>query len=67
MGTHELEHLRLLWRKLTEVAILLLSIWMEVLGKCAHFLLMVKLHLLNIKRDGVKTLREILEGAGIVE
>ena len=56
MGTHELEHLRLLCHKLMEALILLL-IGIEVSGKCAHVILMVKAHLLNIKRDGVKVLR----------
>ena len=57
MGTYELEHLRLLCHKIMETSIFLLLIGMEVAGKCVHVLLMVKAHLLNIKRDGVKALR----------
>ena len=57
MGMQELKHIRLLSHKLTEALILLLSIGMEVVGNCAHVLLMFKAHLLNIKRDGIKALR----------
>ena len=67
MGTYELEHLRLLYHKLIEALILLLLIGIEVSCKFVHVLLMVKAHLLNIKEDSVKTLKEVLEGTDIVE
>ena len=67
MGTHELEQLRLLCHKLREAPILLLMIGIDVAGKCTYVLLMVKTHILNIKRYGVKTLREVLEGVAIVK
>ena len=45
---------------------MLISIGMEISGECAYVLLMVKAHLLNIKGDVVKVLREVLEGVDIV-
>ena len=60
---HELEHLRLLCHKLLEAPILFLSIGMEIANKSEHVLLMVKAHLLNIKRYDVKVLGEVLEVA----
>ena len=64
---HELKYFRLLCKKLTEAPILLLSIGLEIASECAHVLLMVKVHLLNMKGDGVKALREVLEGPDIVK
>ena len=67
MGMHELEHLRLICHKLLEMPILFLSISMEIIGKSAHVFLMVKVHLLNIKRYCVKALGEVMEGTDIVQ
>ena len=56
MSPHKLEHFRLLYQKLKEAPILLLSIGMEISNECGHVLLIIKALLLNIKRDGVKAL-----------
>ena len=61
MSMHKLEFVRLLCQKVMEASILLLSIGLEIIGECAQA------HLLKIKRDGVKMLREVLESLGIVE
>ena len=46
---------------------LLLLIGLGIASEHAHVLLMVKVHLLNIKENVVKVLREVLKGTGIVE
>ena len=46
---------------------MLLSIGLEIVGECARVLLMVKVHLLNIKGNDVKALREVLKGVDIVK
>ena len=67
MSMHELEHFILLCQKLIEKPILLFLIGLEIASEYAYVLLMVKVHLLNIKGDGFKTLREVLKGADIVK